>query len=130
MECGVCSDWLDLLFTPPPPIVCELIIFCRGFFLLGVLGMMMGLFKICSATRPYNYMIGASFFIYASHRIVCWKLAGVWRYVSTYEGLMHLPFGGMALALVEFFLTMGLSILVYKMVNTYLPCLGRVLSRH
>lgn len=92
--------------------------------------MMISFFKRCANSRLWNYLVAASFFIYASHRIVCWKMADIWRYVSSFESVMQLPFGGISLMVFEYLGTITISLLLYKIVNVCLPFIGKVLSRH
>ena len=91
--------------------------------------MMINLFNRCDKCRLWDYMIAASFFIYASHRIVCWKMSCVWQYVSSFGHVMRLPFGGVGLMLVEFLMTICISMLLYRLVNLYFPYIRKILCR-
>lgn len=118
-------------YAPSPKCLNEVFIFMRGLLLLGLFSMVLdsAISKLMK-TQHYTHIVQSAFFVYAAHRIICWKLETLWRFLLGETNILDYRCMGVLLTFVDAFTVILSSIILYKLLNKLLPSVGRVLSRH
>ena len=118
-------------YVPCPKCFTEVFIFMRGFLLLGLFAMVLdNVVSRLMETQFYTHIVQSAFFVYASHRIICWRLENLWRFLLGEPNILNYRWTGVLLTFVDAFSVILCSIILYKILNKLLPSAGRMLSRH